>query len=61
MKNVGICLKVFVHGGELTRNINKQKTPGDLQAYRRPLSDQCYRREYFFNTNVEYRRSVRQV
>ena len=30
-------LKVFVDGGELTGNINKQKKPGVLQAYRCPL------------------------
>ena len=41
-------LKVFVDGGELTGNINKQKKPGILQA------DKCYKREYFFNTNKEY-------
>ena len=52
-------LKVFVDGGELTGNINKQKKPGVLQACKRPLCDKCYRREYFFNTNVEYSESVR--
>ena len=45
-------LKVFVDGGELTGNINKQKKPGVLQAYRCPVCDKCYRREYFFNTSV---------
>ena len=49
-------LKVFVDGRELTGNINK---PGALQTYRCPLCDKCYRREYFFNTNVEYCESVR--
>ena len=52
-------LEVFVDGGELTGNINKKKKPGVLQAYRCPLCDKCYRREYFFNTNVEYCESVR--
>ena len=54
-------LKVFLDGGELTGNINKKKKPGVLQAYRCPLCDKCYRREYFFNTNVEYCESVREV
>ena len=45
--------KVFVVGGKLTRKINKQKKPGVLQAYRCPLCAKCYKREYFFNTNVE--------
>ena len=52
-------LKVFVDGRELTGNINKKNEPGVLQAYRCPLYDKCYRREYFFNTNVEYCESVR--
>ena len=52
-------LKVFIDSGELTGNINKKKKPGVLQAYRCPLCDKCYRREYFFNTNVEYCESVR--
>ena len=51
--------KVFVDGGEATGNINKKKKPGVLQAYRYPLCDKCYRREYFFNTNVEYCESAR--
>ena len=51
-------LKVFVDGAELTRNINKKKKPGVLQAYRCPLCDKCYR-DYFVNTNVEYSESVR--
>ena len=51
-------LKVFVDGGELTRNISKWKKPGVLQAYRCPLCGKCYRREYFFNTNVEYFESL---
>ena len=34
-------LKVAVHGGELTRNINKKKKPVVLQAYRCPLCDKC--------------------
>ena len=54
-----VNLKVFVEGGVLTGNINKKKKPGVLQAYRCPLCDKCYRREYFFNTNVEYCESVR--
>ena len=52
-------LKVFVDGRELTGNINKKKKPGVLQAYRCPLCVKCSRREYFFNTNVEYCESVR--
>ena len=52
-------LKVFVDGGELTRNIDKKKKPDILQAYRCPLCDKCYRTEYFFNANVEYFESVR--
>ena len=52
-------LKVFVDGGELIGNINKQKKPVVLQAYRCPFCDKCYTREYFFNTNVEYCESVR--
>ena len=51
--------KVFVDGGEPTGNIKKKKKPGVLQAYRNPLCDKCYRREYFFNTNVEYCESAR--
>ena len=39
-------LKVFVDGGELTRNINEKKRPGVLQAYRCPLCDNCFRRGY---------------
>ena len=54
-------LKVFVDGRELTGNINKKKKPGVLQAYRCPLCDKCYRREYFFNTNVEYCESVSMI
>ena len=52
-------LKVFLDGGELTGNINKKKKPGVLQAYRCPLCDKCYRREYFFNKHVEYCQSAR--
>ena len=52
-------LKVFVDGGELTGNINKKKKPAVLQAYRCPLYGKCFRREYFYNTNVEYCESVR--
>ena len=52
-------LKVFVDGGEPTRNINKKKKPGVSQTYRCPLCGKCYRREYFFNTNVEFCESVR--
>ena len=51
--------KVFVDGGELTGNINKKMKPGVLQAYRYPLSDKCYRAEYFFNANVEYCELIR--
>ena len=56
-KNVGI-LKYSLTV-ELTGNINKKKKPGVLQAYRCPLCDKCYRKEYFFNTNVEYCESVK--
>ena len=52
-------LIVFVDGRELTGNINKKKKPGVLQAYRCPLCDKCYRREYFFNANMEYCESVK--
>ena len=52
-------IKVFVYRRELTGNINKKKKPGVLLAYRCPLCDKCYRREYFFNTIVEYCESVR--
>ena len=52
-------LKGFVDGGELTRNINKKKKPGVLQAYRCPLCDKCFRRDYFFNKHVEYCESVK--
>ena len=47
-------LEVFVDGGELTRNISKEKKPGVLQAYRYLLCDKCYRKEYFIIANVEY-------
>ena len=52
-------LEVFGDSGELTGNINRKKKPGVLQAYRCPLCDKCYRREFFVNTNVEYCESVR--
>ena len=52
-------LEVFVDGGDLTGNIKKKKKTGVLQAYTCPLCDKCYRRECFFNTNVEYCVSVR--
>ena len=32
-----------------------------LQAYRCPFCHKCYRREYFFNTNVEYCESVSMI
>ena len=51
-------VKGFVDGGKLTRNINKKKKPGVLEAYRLPLCDKCFRREYFFNKHVEYCESV---
>ena len=51
--------KVVVDDGELTRNINQKEKPGVLQACRCPLSDECYRREYFFNKHLEYCESVR--
>ena len=44
MENVG-----FIDGGDLTRNINEKKKPGVLKAYRCPLYDKCFRRDYFFN------------
>ena len=50
--------KVVVDGGELTRNINQKKNSGVLQACRCLFCDKCYRREYFFNKNVEYCESV---
>ena len=54
MKNVEI-FKVFVDGGELTRNINKKKkNPGVLQAYRCPFCEKYFRREYFFQKHLEY-------
>ena len=59
MKNVEI-FKVFVDGGELTRNINKKKkNPGVLQAYRCPFCEKYFRREYFFQKHLEYCESVR--
>ena len=51
-------LKVFIDDGELTRNINKNNNLGVLQAYRCPLCNKFYRREYFFNKDVEYFESV---
>ena len=52
-------VKGFVDGLELTRNINVKKKPGVLQAYRCPLCNKCFRRNYFFNKHVEYCESVR--
>ena len=49
-------LKVFFDGVELTNY--KKKKPGVWQAYRWPLRDKFYRREYFFNKHVEYCESV---
>ena len=54
-------LKVFVDVRELTGNINNKNESGVLQAYRCPLCDKCYRRQHFFNTNVEYRESVSMI
>ena len=54
-------VKVFVDGGELTRNMYEKKNTGVLRAYRCPLCGKCFRREYFFNKHVEYCQSVRQV
>ena len=45
--------KVVTNGGELTRNISQKRKPDVLQAYRCPLCDKCYRREYFFNKHLE--------
>ena len=52
-------LKVFVDSEEFTRNIYKKKKPGVFQAYRCPLCDKFYRREYFFNKHLKYCESVR--
>ena len=46
--------KVFVNGGELTRNIYKKKKRGVLQSDKCPLCDKCYRRKYFFSKHVEH-------
>ena len=46
--------EVVVDGRELTRNINQQKKPGVLQAYRCPLCEKYYRWEYIFNKHLEY-------
>ena len=51
-------IKVFVDGGELTKNINEKKKPCVLQAYRCPLCDKFFRRQYFFNKYVEYWESI---
>ena len=40
-------LKAFVGNGDLTRNINKKKKSGVLQAYRCLLCPKFYKREYF--------------
>ena len=45
-------LKVFVDGGELTGNINKQKKPGVLQAHSCPLCDKCYRKESIYSIQM---------
>ena len=50
-------LKVFVEVGALIKNVNKKEKPDGLPAYRRPLSDRCYKREW--NKHVEYCESVR--
>ena len=52
-------LILFANSGEITGNIYKLKKPGVLQAYRCPLCYKCYRKKYFFDTNVEYCESVR--
>ena len=52
-------LKLFVDGGEVTRNFNKNKKSDVLQACICSVCDRCYRREYFFNEHVEYLESVR--
>ena len=49
--------KVVVDGGELARNMWQKKNL--LQACRSPLYDNCYRREYLFNKQLEYCQSVR--
>ena len=51
--------KVVVDDGELTRNINEKKKSGVLQAYRCPLCEKCYWREYILNKHLEYWESVR--
>ena len=45
--------KVFVDGGQLTRNINKKEKSVVLPAYRCPLCDKCCGRECFFINHVE--------
>ena len=51
---------VFIHeerdrdGRELTRNNNKEKKSGILQAFRILLNEKCFRQEYFFNKHLKY-------
>ena len=52
-------LKVLVDDGELTRDINKKKKLGVLQAYRCLLCYKFYRQECSFNNHVKYFESVR--
>ena len=51
--------KVVVDGGELSSNINQNKKPDVLQVCRYPLCGKYYRREYFFNMNLECCEPVR--
>ena len=50
-------LKVFVDGGDLTRNINEKKSYF-LQAYRYQLCDRQYGRDYFINKHADNYESV---
>ena len=50
-------LKVFVDGGDLTRNINEKKSDF-LQAYRYQLCDRQYGRYYFINKHADNYESV---
>ena len=43
-------LKVAIHGGELTRNINQKEKSDLLPDYTWPLCDKCYRGEHIGNS-----------
>ena len=49
--------KVVVDGGEFPRNINKKKSH-ILQASRCPLCYKCYKRDCFFNKDMEHCNSI---